>query len=102
MALVVACNWPSQYLEKLDRMMQPCKSCVRMKTLSSSCITLGVCTMHNPCKLMIMMYLLLVSSCMPDAHMTLGDIAQRMYTQRMYTQRMYAYAPGFLLSCVLV
>jgi len=56
--------------------------------------------MHNPCKLMIMMYLLLVSSCMPDAHMTLGDIAQRMYTQRMYTQRMYAYAHVFLLSCV--
>ncbi len=99
MALAVAraCSWLSESLEKLDRMMQPCRVCVRMKTLSSSCIALGVCTTHCPCKRMIIMYLLLVSSCMPDADMTLGDIAQRMYTQRMY-----AYAPGFHLSCVLV
>ncbi len=49
-------------------------------------------------QLRVIMYLPLVGSCMPDAHMTLDiDIAQRMYTQRMY-----AYAHVFLLSCVLV
>ena len=77
--------------------MQPCKACVRMKTLSSSCIALGVCTMHRPCILTINMNVLLVSSCMLDADMSLDDIAQCMYTQRMY-----AYAPDVLLSCVLV